>query len=39
MDHSDAGIEDGFYQEEKIQSEDGPTAKQRVVKKIPSEVG
>lgn len=32
-------IEDGFYQEEKFKTAEGPTAKQRVLKKIPSEVG
>ncbi|KAF1353762.1 hypothetical protein BDV97DRAFT_122721 [Delphinella strobiligena] len=29
---------DGFYQEEKMKTAEGPTAKQRVLKKIPSEV-
>ncbi len=31
-------IEDGFYTEEEVQSEDGPKQKQKVVKKIPTEV-
>lgn len=30
--------EDGFYQEEDRPSTDGPKSKQRVLKKIPSEV-
>lgn len=29
---------DGFYAEEETQSEDGPTSKQKVLKKIPTEV-
>lgn len=35
---ADGYPEDGFYQDEKLQHTDGPTAKQRVVKKIPAEV-
>lgn len=30
--------EDGFYEEEKVKTQGGPTAKQRVLKKIPTEV-
>ena len=30
--------EDGFYQEERISSTDGPKSKQKVLKKIPTEV-
>lgn len=33
-----AFCKDGFYQEEEFQPEDGPKQKQKVVKKIPSEV-